>query len=40
MTTEGCPVLGSAVQERRQGTSAESPVEGHEGDWGPGASPV
>ena len=33
-----CPVLGSSVQER-QGTSKESPAEGHRDDWGTGALP-
>jgi len=33
-----CPILGSAFQER-QGTSGESPVEGHEDVWEPGACP-
>jgi len=33
------PVLGSSDQER-QGSPGESPVEGHRGNEGPGASPV
>ena len=34
-----CPVLNSSVQER-QGTSRESPLEGHTDDEGPGVSPL
>ena len=34
-----CPVLGCPVQERLE-TAAESPVEGHKNDKGPGVSPI
>jgi len=34
-----CPVLGSPVQDR-QGTTAESAIEGHKSGEGPGESPI